>query len=144
MVAAAVVFPRGVSLPAVNDSKKLTAPEREELERAIRAVPGVSIGIGEVSAAEIDQLDILRATWRAMRLAVEQLGKVDFILVDGRPVKVGSRIERYNFINNLVVKLVLNFAFDVCKIKNHTVFVKSFTLKIYVNYPVVTMKIRAF
>ena len=87
VVAAAVVFPRGVSLPAVNDSKKLTAPEREELERAIRAVPGVSIGIGEVSAAEIDRLDILRATWRAMRLAVEQLGKVDFILVDGRPVK---------------------------------------------------------
>ena len=61
--------------------------QREELERAIRAVPGVSIGIGEVSAAEIDRLDILRATWRAMRLAVEQLGKVDFILVDGRPVK---------------------------------------------------------
>ena len=87
VVAAAVVFPRGVSLPAVNDSKKLTAPEREELERAIRAVPGVSIGIGEVSAAEIDRLDILRATWRAMRLAVEQLEKVDFILVDGRPVK---------------------------------------------------------
>lgn len=87
VVAAAVVFPRGVSLPAVNDSKKLTAPEREELERAIRAVPGVSIGIGEVSAAEIDRLDILRATWRAMQLAVEQLGKVDFILVDGRPVK---------------------------------------------------------
>ena len=53
-------------------------------------------------------------------------------------------IERYNFINNLVVKLVLNFAFDVCKIKNHTVFVKSFTLKIYVNYPVVTMKISTF
>ena len=47
----------------------------------------MSIGIGEVSAAEIDRLDILRATWRAMRLAVEQLGKVDFILVDGRPVK---------------------------------------------------------
>ena len=87
VVAAAVVFPRGVPWPAVNDSKKLTASEREELERAIRAVPGVSIGIGEVSAAEIDRLDILRATWRAMRLAVEQLEKVDFILVDGRPVK---------------------------------------------------------
>ena len=55
--------------------------------RKRRALPGVSIGIGEVSAAEIDRLDILRATWRAMRLAVEQLGKVDFILVDGRPVK---------------------------------------------------------
>ena len=87
VVAAAVVFPRGVPWPAVNDSKKLTASEREELERAIRAVPGVSIGIGEVSASEIDRLDILRATWRAMRLAVEQLEKVDFILVDGRPVK---------------------------------------------------------
>ena len=74
VVAAAVVFPRGVLLPGVNDSKQLTAQEREELEQEIRAVPGVSIGIGEVSAG-------------AMRLAVEQLEKVDFILVDGRPVK---------------------------------------------------------
>ena len=87
VVAAAVVFPRGVSLPAVNDSKKLTAPEREELERAIRAVPGVSIGIGEVSAAEIDRLDILRATWRAMRLAVARPGQGGSILAEGGPVE---------------------------------------------------------
>ena len=86
-VAAGVGFPPGGPGAAVNGSKKVAASEREELERAIRAVPGVSIGIGEVSAAEIDRLDILRATWRAMRLAVEQLEKVDFILVDGRPVK---------------------------------------------------------
>ena len=39
VVAAAVVFPRGVSLPAVNDSKKLTAPEREELEQAALSYP---------------------------------------------------------------------------------------------------------
>ncbi len=87
VVAAAVVFPRGVPWPRVNDSKQLTAEARGELDRLIRAVPGVRIGVGVVEAAEIDELDILRATWKAMRLAVDGVKGADFVLVDGRPVK---------------------------------------------------------
>ncbi len=87
VVAAAVVFPRGVPWPRVNDSKQLSEAARRELSGEIAAVPGVQIGIGEVSVEVIDAINILQATHRAMRLAVEKLEKVDFLLVDGRPVK---------------------------------------------------------
>ena len=87
VVAAAVVFPRGVPWPGVYDSKQLKAADRERLDREIRSVPGVRIGIGEVPVEEIDRINILNATHRAMREAVLAAGEVDFILVDGRPVK---------------------------------------------------------
>jgi len=87
VVAAAVVFPRGVKLPCVNDSKQLAEGVREELREAIFAIPGVQIGIAEVDVATIDLMNILNATHLAMRRAVEQLKRADFILVDGRPVK---------------------------------------------------------
>ena len=87
VVAAAVVFPRGVQFPCVNDSKQLTGAEREELRAAILAIPGVQVGIGEVDVGTIDLMNILNATHLAMRRAVEQLKRADFVLVDGRPVK---------------------------------------------------------
>lgn len=87
VVAAAVVFPRGVELPCVNDSKQLAEGMREELREAIFAIPGVQIGIAEVDVATIDLMNILNATHLAMRRAVEQLTRADFVLVDGRPVK---------------------------------------------------------
>ena len=87
VVAAAVVFPRGAEFPCVNDSKQLTEAEREELRAAILAIPGVQVGIGEVDVGTIDRVHILNATHLAMRRAVEQLVRADFVLVDGRPVK---------------------------------------------------------
>lgn len=87
VVAAAVVFPRGAEFPCVNDSKQLTGAEREELRAAILAIPGVQVGIGEVDVGTIDRVNILNATHLAMRRAVEQLKRADFVLVDGRPVK---------------------------------------------------------
>lgn len=87
VVAAAVVFPRGVLLPCVNDSKQLSENAREELYNAIFSVPDVQIGIGEADVETIDLMNILNATHLAMRRAVEQLRQADFVLVDGRPVK---------------------------------------------------------
>jgi ribonuclease HII len=87
VVAAAVVFPRGAELPCVNDSKQLTEAMREELREAIFLIPGVQVGIGEVDVGTIDLMNILNATHLAMRRAVEQLTRADFVLVDGRPVK---------------------------------------------------------
>ena len=87
VVAAAVVFPRGVPLPRVNDSKQLSEAAREELRDAILAVPGVQVGIGEADVETIDLMNILNATHLAMRRAVGLLREADFILVDGRPVK---------------------------------------------------------
>ena len=83
VVAAAVVLPARVRLPGVDDSKKLSAGQREEtfslLEKRASA-----IGIGIVEAEEIDRLNIHRASLRAMEKAVAALPWVpDFLLIDG-------------------------------------------------------------
>lgn len=96
VVAAAVVFPRdhdgffkrGGSLYGLNDSKQLTETQREKFFEAIsRQRLAICFGIGIVSVELIDQINILRATHEAMRLALKQLPQLpDHILVDGRPV----------------------------------------------------------
>ncbi|MFA6714086.1 MAG: ribonuclease HII [Victivallales bacterium] len=86
VVAAAVVLPQNAEIPAVNDSKKLNENQRLELREAIINLPGVQYAIAAVDEVKIDEINILRATHLAMRLAVEKLENVDFLLVDGRPV----------------------------------------------------------
>lgn len=73
---------------AVNDSKKLSEKRREALAETIKATDGCKWCVASASPAEIDRLNILRATHLAMRRAVEGMGlggKVT-ILVDGLPV----------------------------------------------------------
>ncbi|MDD5729129.1 MAG: ribonuclease HII [Victivallales bacterium] len=86
VVAAAVVFPPDAEIPAVNDSKKLNEQQRLALRDAVIRVPGVQYALAEVDERRIDEINILRATHLAMRLAVEKLKQVDFLLIDGRPV----------------------------------------------------------
>jgi ribonuclease HII len=69
VVAAAVILPTGCILVGLDDSKRLDAPCRERLARAIRE-HAIAVGVGIVSAAEIDLRDILRASLAAMRLAI--------------------------------------------------------------------------
>ena len=97
VVAAAVGFPAGAAIPRVNDSKKLTEEQREMLDAAIRSVAGVKIAIAEISVDEIDQLNILRATHKAMKAAAEQIPEADCLLVDGLPVP-GLPAESFNVI----------------------------------------------
>ena len=88
VVAAAVVLPADVvELPGVFDSKQLTEAEREELFAALHALPGIKISVASATAAEIDKLNILRATHLAMRRAVSGIKEADFVLVDGLPVQ---------------------------------------------------------
>jgi ribonuclease HII len=88
VVATAVILPESEPVPVgVTDSKALTAAMRERLCREIQELPGVRIGIAELSAEVVDQMNILRATHQAMRLALKQLTPpCDYILVDGLPV----------------------------------------------------------
>jgi ribonuclease HII len=87
VVAAAVVLPRAGRVPAVADSKSLTAPARERLARAVRRV-ALGVGIGVVEAVDVDRLNIYRAGVEAMRRALAALSDVrpDFLLVDGREI----------------------------------------------------------
>lgn len=74
-------------LNGLDDSKKLSAKKREQLYDALleaEAKGQLKTGIGEASAEEIDQINILQATFLAMRRAVEALGIMpDYVLVDG-------------------------------------------------------------
>lgn len=88
VVAAAVILPDHRNLPFLDDSKKLTAARREEINEQLHAMDDVRISIVELSHEEVDEINILQATWKAMRLAVEKLlPDADYILVDGKPVK---------------------------------------------------------
>ncbi len=84
VVAAAVAIYPHAYHPVITDSKRLTAARREELYDWIEA-NALAIGIGQVDAATIDSVNILQATFMAMRQAVEEMKIVpDFLLVDGR------------------------------------------------------------
>ncbi len=81
--AAAVILPGGLEIEGLNDSKKLTEKKREALFDVITA-RAEAYGIGWASEQEIDQVNILQATFLAMARAVEALSlPADFALVDG-------------------------------------------------------------
>lgn len=82
VVAAAIILPKECKIEGVNDSKKLSAKKREELYDIIQE-KAVSYGIGVVSNERIDEINILQATYEAMREALSQLSpKADYILAD--------------------------------------------------------------
>lgn len=86
VLAAAVILPAGLSIPGIDDSKKLDARRRESLFEEIRA-SATCIGVGAASTREIDRLNILRATHLAMRRAIARLAvNPGRIIVDGLPV----------------------------------------------------------
>ena len=81
--AAAVILPEGEIIPGLNDSKKLTDKKRRELFPIIKE-KAIAYGIAFASEAEIDEINILQATFLAMKRAIAQLdGKADFALIDG-------------------------------------------------------------
>jgi len=83
----AVVLPRGFIPQGINDSKKLTPRVRERLHQQLTSEPDVLWAVAKKSAAEIDRLNILRATHAAMRAAWELLEpRPDHVLIDGLPV----------------------------------------------------------
>jgi ribonuclease HII len=90
VVAAAVILPPDAELPGLTDSKLLTPATRMRLAEAIRA-QAVAYAVAAVEAPEIDATDILRATLRAMTLAVSDLApQPDLVLVDGNTLPVLS------------------------------------------------------
>ena len=81
--AAAVILPREVEIPGLNDSKKLTEKKRETLYDLITA-QAVAYSVARVEAAEIDEMDILNARMLAMNRAIEGLPQTpDLALIDG-------------------------------------------------------------
>lgn len=92
VVAGAVVLPKDCRILYINDSKKLSEKRREELFELIPK-EAVSVGLGIVSHKRIDEINILQATYEAMREAVKQLSCVpnillnDAVTIPGLPMK---------------------------------------------------------
>ena len=87
VVAAAVILAPGTEFTGVNDSKKLTEKKREALFDYIKE-NALAYGIGRASEQEIDEINILQATFLAMRRAVETLPvSADYALVDGNRIQ---------------------------------------------------------
>lgn len=75
------------AIAGVDDSKKLSPGERERLAIKIRE-RALAIGLGAASSREIDRINILNATTRAMQRAIGALGRhPDHVVVDGKPVR---------------------------------------------------------
>jgi ribonuclease HII len=81
VVAGAVVLPIGMKIEGLNDSKQVSAKRREELYEEIKE-KALSYGIGMSSPARIDEINILQATYEAMRHALEDLQVVPDLLLN--------------------------------------------------------------
>jgi ribonuclease HII len=85
--AAAVILPKGLEIPGLNDSKKLTDKRRRELMPIIKE-QAIAYGIAFASHEEIDEINILQATFLAMERALEQLKiRPELALIDGNRQK---------------------------------------------------------
>lgn len=85
--AAAVIFPYDYTNEAINDSKKLTAAQRENIKSTIER-DAIAFFVAEVSEKEIDKINILNASIKCMNDAVGKLSvKPDFLLIDGNKFK---------------------------------------------------------
>lgn len=92
--AAAVILPKGLEIPGLNDSKKLTDKRRRELFPLIQE-QAIAYGIAFASHEEIDEINILQATFLAMERALAQLKiQPELALIDGNRQKdFGIKVE---------------------------------------------------
>ena len=85
--AGAVILPKDLEIPGLTDSKKLTDKKRRELFPVIQE-QAIAYGIGFASQQEIDEINILQATFLAMQRALDQLTvRPDLALIDGNRAK---------------------------------------------------------
>lgn len=122
VVAAAVILPEILPFNGIKDSKLLKPLQREKLSQLIFNY-AIDVGIGIVDHTIIDSINILKATFRAMQMAVEDLDiKPDFILVDGPysipmpvaqlPIKGGDRICRSIAAASIIAKVTRDRIMD--------------------------------
>ena len=98
VAAAAVILPKDFYHPLLNDSKQLTAAQREKLRPLIEK-EAISFGVSLVSHEEIDRLNILKASFLAMHQAIAQLKKKPgLLLIDGNRFSPYKKIPHQCFV----------------------------------------------
>ncbi|MBN2467190.1 MAG: ribonuclease HII [Deltaproteobacteria bacterium] len=122
VVAAAVILPKDHSLEGILDSKELSPVFRDEVFDKIRA-QAVAVGFGVVDQWEIDRVNILRCTLKAMEIAVSHLNlPVEYLLIDGLhtinaplpqlPVKHGDYISPLMGAASVIAKVIRDRIMD--------------------------------
>jgi ribonuclease HII len=92
VVAAAVILPKEYRHPFLNDSKKLSRKQRDELEKEIKR-EAIAYSIAEVSEKKIDEINILNASFLAMHIALEELSLIpELLLIDGNRFKPYKKV----------------------------------------------------
>jgi ribonuclease HII len=88
IVAAAVLLPEDlIPINGIRDSKKLSELQRNRLYEQIQQ-QAIAIGVGMASVAEIEEINVLQASYRAMQRAIGRIQPLDHALIDGRKIKV--------------------------------------------------------
>ena len=116
VVTAAVILPKDEEILYINDSKKLSAGKREELS-AIILEKAVAYGFGEADHNRIDEINILQATYEAMRQAINNLGiKPDILLNDAVTIP-GVDIRQVPIIKGDAKSVSIGAASIIAKVK---------------------------
>ena len=128
VVAAALIFkPEYIqaeltsSYGKLTDSKAMTAKNREEYFMVLTQSEAVSIGIGIISSEEIDQINILKATHKAMAIATSKISP-QFALVDGLPVK-GLPCESLSIVKGDALCISISAASIIAKVTRDRIMV---------------------
>jgi ribonuclease HII len=115
VVAGAVILPKDCDILYINDSKKLSAAKREELYDIIME-KAVSVGIGMVSPQRIDEINILQATYEAMREAISKLSPRPDILLNDAVTIPGVDIKQVPIIKGDAKSISIGAASIIAKV----------------------------
>ena len=115
VVACAVILPKDCDILYINDSKKLTAAKRDELYDVIME-KAVSVGIGMASHERIDEINILQATYEAMRQAIKKLDPVPDLTLNDAVTIPGVDIKQVPIIKGDAKSISIGAASIVAKV----------------------------
>ncbi|MBP3262637.1 ribonuclease HII [Pseudobutyrivibrio sp.] len=115
VVTACVVLPKDCSILYINDSKKLSAAKREELYEVIMK-EAVAVGIGVVSEERIDEINILQATYEAMRQAISECQVQPQILLNDAVTIPGVSITQVPIIKGDAKSISIGAASIIAKV----------------------------
>ena len=115
VMAGAVILPKGCRIHDINDSKKLTEKKREMLYDIIMR-ESVAVGIGVVGPERIDEINILQATYEAMRAAIKNLGVVPDILLNDAVTIPGVDIKQVPIVKGDAKSITIGAASIMAKV----------------------------
>jgi ribonuclease HII len=115
VMAGAVILPKGCRIHDINDSKKLTEKKREMLYDIIMR-EAVAVGIGVVGPERIDEINILQATYEAMRAAIKNLSVVPDILLNDAVTIPGVDIKQVPIVKGDAKSITIGAASIMAKV----------------------------